>query len=101
MSLWSNFTNGTIQYAFEAFQAVDPWFYPLFFLGIIGYIYTCMHSVMAAVAAILLTFGVFTFGYGATDVFEAVPEFTMFLYLMTCFGIVFFIATLVQNKKRF
>lgn len=96
--IWSNVTSeGIIEYAVAAFDAIDPWFYPLVMLGFIGYIYGCMHSAIAAVIAIIITIGLFAAG---TNIFIQTSELTILLYLITVIGIAFFITTLMLRRRN-
>ena len=97
MDLWTNFTRSVPQYAVEAYSAVDPWFYPILFIGIIGFIYTSMNSITAAIIAILITFGIFA---TTTSIFTEVSELTQFLYIITVVGLTMLIVTLILSKKR-
>lgn len=95
-NIWGNFTNSSVEYAVQAFQAVDPWFYPIIFIGIIGYLYTCMHSVTVAIVGIIITFGMFAV---TTNIFAEVPEITQFLYLVAITGITVLIVTLITKRR--
>jgi len=97
MDLWTNFTRSIPQYAEEAYSAVDPWFYPILFLGIIGFIYSSMNSITTAIIAILITFGIFA---TTTSIFTEVSEMTQFLYIITVVGLTMLIVTLILNKRR-
>jgi len=88
VDIWSNFSDMPT-YMIDAFGAVDPWFWPLIFIGVIGFLYTASDSVTVAVVGILVTFGLF----GATSVFEGVSEFSMFLYIVALVGISLLIVT--------
>jgi len=97
--IWGNFTNGSVEYAVQAFQAVDPWFYPIIMVAIIGYIYTAMNSVTAAVIGIIITLGIFG---ATTSIFEAegIAQMTQFLYVVTIIGISMLLLSLVTYKNR-
>ena len=95
--VWVNFSQGIFEYSVESFSAVDPWFYPLLLFGIIGYIYTSMHSVTAAVVGIIITLGIFGV---TTSVFEGVPELTQILYLITIIGISMLLFSLLIHRRR-
>lgn len=79
MDIWGNFTQGIPQYAIEAYSAVDPWFYPILFVGIIGYIYAAMNSITSAVIAIIITMGIFA---TTTSIFADMNELTSLLYII-------------------
>jgi hypothetical protein len=95
--IWTNFTNSIPEYATDAFSAVDPWFYPILFAGIIGFIYSSMNSVTTAIIGILITFGIFA---TTTSIFVDTPEVTQLLYIITVVGLTMLITTLVLNKRR-
>ena len=97
MGIWTNFTRSIPQYAVDAYAAVDPWFYPILFIGIIGFIYTSMNSITVAIIAILITFGIFA---TTTSIFTEVSELTQFLYIITVVGLTMLIVTLILNKRR-
>jgi hypothetical protein len=95
IDIWTNFSQGILNYSLDAYGNLQPWFYPLFFFGIIGYVYSATHSVITAVVAILITFGL----YGATtDIFNAVPDYVLFMNIVVLIGISALIFTLLINK---
>ena len=96
MDVWANFSSGIAQYATDAFSVLDPWFYPIIFIGVIGYIYTCMHSVTVAVVAIIITLGLFG---ATTSIFAGVPEVTQLLYIISIIGITMLIVTLILKRR--
>lgn len=94
--LWDNFTNGVFDYAMSAYASLEPWVYPLLFMGIIGYVYAVMNSLVVTIVAIILTLGIYA---GTTDVFAAVPDVTLFLYIVTIIGLVLLIGTLFWKRR--
>jgi len=92
---WTNFSNGLIEYAMDAYSNVEPWTYPLIFIGIIGFVYTATHSIITAVAAILIVFGIYA---TTVNVFENVPDVSLFMYIVTLVGISALIFTLFARK---
>ena len=94
--VWGNFTNGTAEYAIESFAALEPWVYPLLFVGIIGYIYTSMHSVTSAVVAIIITLGLFGV---TTSLFTYTPEITQLFYIISIMGITSLIVTMLMKHR--
>lgn len=96
--IWSNMTTGIMDFALSGFEAMDPFFYPLVFLGIAGYVFTAMNSVTAAIAAILVTLGAFG---GSTTIFKDVPELTILFYIITIIGLslLVFLAVLKARKR--
>ena len=100
MPTWENFSQGIPKYAIEAYSAVDPWFYPILLLGIIGYIYGCMNSITSAIIAILITLGIFA---ATTSIFTGtgVSYLTQFLYIVTLVGLSMLIVSLILHKRRF
>ena len=97
--VWGNFTQGIPEYAVDAFSAVDPWFYPILLVGIIGYIYGCMNSATSAIVAIIITLGIFGV---TTSVFEGegIPIVTQFLYIITVVGLTLLIVNLMLHRRR-
>ena len=93
--IWSNFSNIS-EYTKDAFGAVDPWFYPLIFVGIIGFLYTSMNSLTVAVVGILITFGLFG---ATTSVFEGVSEISMFLYIIAIVGMALLVVTFFIKRR--
>lgn len=96
MDIWSNFTRSVPEYAVEAYSTLDPWFYPILLLGIIGYIYTSMHSATAAIVAILITFGLFA---TSTSIFVDTSEMSILLYLISIVGLAFLVTTLLTQRR--
>ena len=96
--IWTNFTAGIPEYATESFAALDPWFYPLLFLGFIGYIYGCMNSVTSAIIAILMTLGIFAV---TTSIFEQTTQMTQLLYIITVLGLTMLIVRLISKNRRY
>jgi len=96
MDVWGNFTESIPDFAVAAYSAVDPWFWPLVFVGIIGYLYTAMNSVTVAIIGILVTFGLFA---TTTNFLHGIPEITQFLYLVTIIGITMLLFTLFLNRR--
>jgi len=94
--LWSNFSD-LPEYAIQAFSAVDPWVYPLVFVGIIGFLYTSMNSIMVAVVGILFTLGLFG---TSTTIFNDVPEVTMLLYVISIIGVSLLIVTFIVKRRN-
>ena len=92
--MWSNFSGGFFEYAMDAYSNLEPWVYPLILLGVIGYVYTATHSVITAIAAILITFGL----YATTSVFVDVPDISLFMSLVTIVGISALIFTLFARR---
>ena len=97
MTTWGIFTGeGIFEYAIEAYSAVDPWFYPILMIGIVGYIYGCMNSATSAIIAILITFGLFA---TTTSIFEQTSEIIILLYLITIVGLTFLVVTLLTKRS--
>ena len=95
--IWANFTQNPPQYIVEAFSAIDPWFYPLVFLGIIGFVYGATNSIISAVIMILIMFGLFA---GTTSIFSGIPEITQFLYLIAILGITLLVVTFFLKRRN-
>jgi hypothetical protein len=96
---YTDFFSNIFGYALETFAPMQPYFWPLFFGGIIGYIYCAMNSLIAAVVGILLVFGVFA-GTAVSGFFAEVPVFSQFLYIITIVGFTLLVGTLIM-KRRF
>jgi hypothetical protein len=84
LDIWTNFSGGIFEYALSAYNNLEPWTYPLIFLGVIGYMYSATHSVITAIVAILITFGIFA---TTTSIFVDVPDLGLFLNIVTLVGI--------------
>lgn len=95
MDVWSNMTENFPKYATDAYSAIDPWFYPLLFFGIIGYVYVYTKSVVVASVAILITLGL----YGALDV-VGTGGVMNFMYIVVVIGIGSLIITFIKNYRR-
>jgi len=95
MDIWGNFSRSIPDYMTDAFSAIDPWFWPLVFVGIFGFLYTAMNSVTVAIVGILVTFGIFA---TSTNVFVGIPEITQFLYIISIIGISLLITTLFLRR---
>lgn len=95
MDVWSNMTSNFPKYATDAYSAIDPWFYPILFLGIIGYVYAYTKSVVVASVAILITLGLF----GVTG-FVGVGTLGNFLYIVVAIGLGSLIITFIKNYRR-
>lgn len=97
LPIWDDFNSGMLQYAIDAFNAIDIWFWPFVFIGIIGYLYAAMESVTVAVVGILITFGLFA---TTTSIFADVPELSQFLYIIAIIGITLLITALFIKRMR-
>ena len=95
--MWTNFSDGIVDYAMDAYSNVEPWVFPLIFIGIIGYVYAATHSVVTAVAAILITFGLYATA-STMNVFGDVPDISLFMYLIALVGIASLVFTLFMRK---
>ena len=96
MDIWGNFSRSIPDYMTDAFSAIDPWFWPLVFVGVFGFLYTAMNSVTVAIVGILVTFGLFA---ASTNIFAGIPELTMFLYLIVIVGITMLFVTLFLSRR--
>ena len=79
---WSNITGNWSEFILTGYNNIlGNWFYPLAFLGIIGYIYCINRSAIAAAAGICIIFGV----YGVTNIFAApdLVSFSLFGWIIT------------------
>ena len=95
--MWENFTNGFLDYAMSAYSSLDPWVYPFIFVGVIGFIYASMNSAIVAIVGIIFTLGIFAV---TTNVFAAVPDLTLFLYIVSIIGIAILITTLFIKRRN-
>lgn len=95
--IWTNFTQGIFEYARSAFSGLEPWLYPLVFVGIIGFVFAAMNSVVVAIVAIIVALGLFA---TATSIFATVPEITLFFYIVTVVGLGALITSLVVKFGR-
>ena len=95
LDIWTNFSQGIFSYSLDAYGNLQPWFYPLVFIGIIGYVYTATHSVITAIVAILITFGL----YGTTtDIFNTTPDFVLLMNIIVLVGVSTLIFTLFMKR---
>jgi len=95
--IWDNFNNGIFDYMLSTYSAIDPYFWPLVFIGIIGYIYVAVQSVTVAVVSIIVTFALFG---TTTSIFESIPMFSQFLYIIAIVGITcLFVALFIKYSK--
>lgn len=95
--IWENFTRSVFEYAINAYDVLDPWFYPLIFLGIIGYFYAGMQSITVAVVGILITFGVYA---TTTNIFADVEPFVQLAYIITVLGIMLLLVGVFIKRSR-
>jgi uncharacterized protein (DUF697 family) len=93
--VWENFSGGIFQYAMSAFHGLEPWTIPLIFVGIIGYVYATMHSVIVAVVAIIITFGLYA---TTTNIFNDVPDLSLFFYIVVLVGLTLLVSTLFIRR---
>lgn len=71
---WTNISGNWSEWVTSAYTGVlGDWFWPLVFIGIIGYIYAINKSVTSAAVAICLVFGIF----GITGIFADTPEYVL------------------------
>lgn len=98
--IWQNFTaNGIFQYAMNAYSHLDPWLWPFIILGIIGFVYAAMQSLIVAVVAIIILFGALA---GTTDIFSYAPEPTQFAYLLAIIGLTaLFAAFFIKISRKY
>jgi len=92
---WENFTSSIIDYARSAYVDVEPWFYPMLFLGIIGFIYAGMKSLVAAVVGIIIIFATFV----GTGIFEETYETNLFFYIIAIVGIAMLIFAVILKGR--
>lgn len=93
--LWTNFTsNGIFQYALSAYSNLEPWTFPLIFVGIMGYVYVATKSVVAFIVSVFLTLGVFA---TTTSIFANVEPLNLFLFIVTIFGLSLAIYALIDK----
>ncbi|MBE3095352.1 MAG: hypothetical protein IMZ52_10010 [Actinobacteria bacterium] len=97
VEMWENFSKGIIPYAMSAFSGLEPWVYPLIFVGIIGYVYATVNSVIVAVVAIIITFGLYA---TTTDIFVNVPDLNLFFYIVVLIGLTLLITTLFIRRIK-
>lgn len=95
--LWDNFTSeGIFDFATSTYASLEPWTYPLVILGILGFVYATMNSIIVTIAGIIFAVGI----YGVTtDIFVDVPDITLFLYIVSIIGITLLIAMLVIKRR--
>lgn len=70
---WTNISADWVTYIISGYTDIfGEWFYPLVFIGFIGYVYCINKSAIAAAAAICIIFTVFS----VTGIFATTDEFT-------------------------
>jgi hypothetical protein len=90
--------SGIIGYLLETFTPMNPYFWVLFFVGVIGYVYLALQSITATIIVILITFGIFG-GTSISGYFAAVPVINQLLYIITLFGLMLLIGTFVMKRR--
>ena len=96
---WSNITGNWPDFILTGYNNIlGNWFYPLAFLGIIGYIYCLNRSAMGAAAGICIIFGV----YGITNVFAApdIAPFSLFSWIIVITSFAGLFTVLFASKRR-
>jgi len=97
---WTNISGNWSDFILTGYNNVlGNWFYPLAFMGIVGYIYCINRSAMSAAAAICIIFGV----YGVTNVFAA-PDtmgFSLFGWIVTIFSFSGLFTLLFIRSRRY
>jgi len=94
--IWENFTQGILDYGMETFSGMEPWTYPFIFVGIIGFVYATMKSVIVAIIGIIITFGLYA---TTTNIFVDMPDISLFLYIVAVVGIAMLIVALVIKRR--
>jgi hypothetical protein len=94
--------NGIAGYMMQTFSSMQPYFWVMFFGGIIGYVYLAMKSLTATVVMILLTFGIWAGTSFSLTYFGAseVSLFVQLLYTITLVGLVTLVATFIMKRSR-
>jgi len=95
--IWENFSSDIFGYATSAFSSVEPYLYPFVIIGIIGFIYAAMNSIIVAVVAVLITFAAFA---TTTSIFEQVPQISQFFYIISIIGITLLVVTLFLKRRH-
>lgn len=97
-AIWDNIIEpGFLQSAKDAFSQLEPWFYPFLIVGIIGFLYTGLNSITVAIVGILITFGILA---ATTGIFNQIPTFTQFFYIITIIGLTLLFTTLFIKYRR-
>lgn len=94
--IFDNITSGIPDYAIAAFNSVEPYFWPIIFIGIIGFLYAAMSSITIAIIGILVTLAMFS---TTSALFADVPLITQFLYIITVIGLALLITALFINRR--
>lgn len=94
---WSNITGDWMSWITTGYTNVlGSWFWPLVFVGIVGYVYAVHKSAIAAAAAILLAFGIF----GITGIFAGVAQFSYLFQTITVISFSALFVTLFTMRKK-
>ena len=96
---WSNITGNWSDWITTGYTNIlGNWFYPLAFLGIIGYIYCINRSAMGAAAGICIIFGV----YGITNIFAApdIYPFSLFSWAIVIVSFSGLFTVLFASRRR-
>ena len=93
---WDTFSvNGIFNFARDAYSSMQPWDYPIFFLGLIAFIYLVTQSATAAIVVMLITVGL----YGTTEIFLEVPDVMLILYIFVILTLTSLFAFLIYKRR--
>jgi hypothetical protein len=95
---YTSFFTDIAGYMLMTFQPMQPYFWILFFGGIIGFIYCALNNLTAAVIAIILVFAIFA-TTSLSGYFAAVPLFNQFLYIIVLIGLTLLIGTFIMKRR--
>ena len=96
---WSNISSGWMDWAITGYENIlGNWVYPIFFLGIVGYVYAVNRSAFSAAAAICIVFAVF----GVTGILSTpdTMNFTLISWVITIFSFAGLFVILIVKKGR-
>jgi len=93
-SYWDTMSQGVFTFAREAYSSMQPWDYPIFFLGIIAFIFLITNSATAAIVVMLITVAL----YGS-NVFLEVPDLMMILYIFVLITLTSLFAFLIYKRR--
>ena len=92
---WDIFSDGIFDYAMGAYSSLDPWVYPIFFTGIIGFMFLVTGSATIAASVIIVTLGMYAF-----PVFVEVPELTLFYYIIVLLVFTLLLTVLFIKRRN-
>ena len=94
---YSNISQDWMGFFLQGYKSIfGIWMWPLFFIGLVGYVYAVQKSATAAAVTICIIFGIF----GATGALANAGEFTTLSFVLSVFSIAgAFTALFIKNRR--